>query len=106
MRRNLLPHKADTQRFRRAGISILVNNNFIISPNPVIDFLTINNVSNSSLVKFPFQITIVNSIGELVLAKSSETLPFKIDLSKFSTGVYFIIISDITQTSYFRAIKI
>ena len=87
-------------------VSILVNNNFIISPNPVIDFLTINNVSNSSFVKFPIQVNVVNSFGELVLTKKSETLPFKIDLSKFSASVYFIMISDITQASYFRAIKI
>ncbi len=66
------------------GISDFQKNNFSIYPNPANSTVSISNADGSG-------IKIVNSIGQEIYVNSEKKTDWKINVSDFSNGLYFII---------------
>lgn len=67
-------------------------NQIIISPNPANYFVNIQNIPSSA------EITIVNSLGEIVLKEKSKSKEYAhIDISSLPTGIYFVRIGEKTS---------
>jgi len=62
-------------------------NKFSIFPNPASDFININTKEKS-------EIQIFNSTGQLILSQNANSINTRLDISDFSTGVYFLNIMD------------
>ncbi|MEW5676176.1 PKD-like domain-containing protein [Flavobacterium enshiense] len=90
-------------------VIISVNNNlstvyfdkplFVLSPNPVIDNLTIKGntiISNA---------TIYNQLGQIVLKKEFNTNETQLDLSSLKTGIYSIMVDSENKQSSYKIIK-
>lgn len=73
---------------------------FIVYPNPVCssDELQIESKSISGL-----DVEIVSSLGKLVYSCKDQIAPFKISLEGFSSGVYFLKISEKDSGKYFNS---
>lgn len=68
------------------GINEFSQNNFSVYPNPAVTEIKIDLFSKDN-----FEIEIINTRGKTVLKTKNKTV---IDVSKFSTGTYFIIVRE------------
>ena len=73
---------------------------FLVYPNPATNFITIDLKSN----KKENTIHIYNSLGQEISSIISENVSEKVDISKFSEGIYFIKVNE-TAYSKFQKIK-
>jgi hypothetical protein len=72
-----------------------------VSPNPVRDLLTVGiEQSNVSLT-----VRITNSLGQLIAETSSADPEFILDFREFSSGIYFISISDGNNQETVKVVK-
>jgi hypothetical protein len=60
----------------------LTNNNILLYPNPAYDELSVEVPTNN------YELSLLNTIGQVVYKKSSAQAKERIDLSGFSSGVY------------------
>jgi hypothetical protein len=67
----------------------ITNADFIISPNPARDIVNIHPTKKST---GPCQLSITNTLGHEVYFRESISAGQQIDISRFSSGMYFIII--------------
>ena len=74
--------------------------NFLLTPNPVRDFLNITRENAERTT-----ITIYNSVGVLVHSYETYEVDFQINVSGFSSGVYFIRLSDNNRSVIQRFVK-
>jgi sugar lactone lactonase YvrE len=82
----------------------IINNNvnsggFVIYPNPVKDFLIIkgNTVVN--------KVTIFNSLGQKMFEKDQNNNEFTVDVTKLSSGIYFINVESDNKKQVLKVIK-
>ena len=68
------------------GINEFSQNNFSVYPNPAVTEIKINPFSKDN-----FEIEIINTHGNTILKTKNKTV---IDISKFSNGIYFIIVRE------------
>lgn len=68
------------------GINEFSQNNFSVYPNPAVTEIKINLFSKDN-----FEIEIINTHGKTILKTKNKTV---IDVSKFSNGIYFIIVRE------------
>lgn len=73
--------------------------NVSVSPNPIIDFMTISANENFN------SIAIFNTLGQLVLEKKVNTSEEKIDLTTLISGNYFVKINSETTSKVLKIIK-
>ena len=71
----------------------------MVSPNPVVDFITISSKENLNSIR------IYNVLGQMVFNKESKTNLEKIDLSTFSAGNYFLKVNANNNTKVFKIVK-
>ena len=82
------------------GINKINPQKFVLYPNPVSKILTIE----SGLLQ-PYQLKIVNSLGQIVITKSMDLSDDTIDVAQLCEGVYTLEILDDATTSRLRFIK-
>jgi hypothetical protein len=75
-------------------------NNFNFYPNPVTTSLTI---SSSTITDFKIEIYTI--LGKKVLTDQSKSVVTKLDLSKITTGIYFVKISTGKNSFTFKLVK-
>lgn len=73
--------------------------NFIVSPNPVTDILTIKNDQTIN------RVTAFNQLGQVVLQKEYNTNEVQLDFSGLETGIYFISMDSDKKQSTFKIVK-
>lgn len=74
-------------------------NNFVISPNPVTDILSIK---NNQIIN---RVTTFNQLGQVVLQKEYNTNEIQLDFSALKTGIYFIYVDSDKKQSTFKIVK-
>jgi len=83
------------------SIHSMINQDFFkVYPNPVIDFLTID-LHDYNEIKY----SIFDFLGNTVFSDNSSGKHFKIDLSRFRTGVYLIQINNRDKIFHQKIIK-
>ena len=78
-----------------ASIESNTTNSITIYPNPTSDFITISNFIPGD------QVVLMSLSGEEILTSTEA----KLDLTPFSSGTYFLVVSNQTGTSYHKVIK-
>jgi hypothetical protein len=96
-------YKANISDFENNYIFEKFNNNYLISPNPVTDYLELKITSeneNSS-------ISIINNLGKEIYSQLVSTASIKIDTRAFPSGIYNCIVKsgNDVQTERFVVIK-
>lgn len=66
------------------GINEIPNQNILIYPNPSFGIV---NISSDEIIE---NLTVYSSIGQLVINNSPKTRNFKVNLSSYSKGIYYI----------------
>ena len=69
-------------------------------PNPVADILKIDKGGNSELT-----IALTNGSGKLIYSTTTKMQIFELDMSKYSSGVYFIKINNTQQSEILKFVK-
>lgn len=72
---------------------------FTLSPNPVLDILTIKGTKSFS------QITILNQLGQQVVQKELNVNEVQLDLSHLKSGIYFVTINSENKQTTHKIIK-
>jgi hypothetical protein len=83
------------------AVEILTSDKWSVFPNPVKDFLNI--VPGEGLKSYKIGITDI--AGKIILEKSKISGNFKLDLTRFSNGVYFLKISEGNNLSVTKFVK-
>lgn len=83
------------------GINELLNNcNISIYPNPTNDIIIVSNLfpkNQSSLTPDSDKINIYDNLGELVLSSEITTTNLQLDLTNFTSGIYYLKTSSISK---------
>ena len=80
---------------------VIDNDSFNIYPNPATDFFSINNASNQ-----PYNLTIYNSIGQLLFEETSITNNSKkINITNFNSNLLFIKIKTENNSFTYKLLK-
>jgi hypothetical protein len=81
-------------------IQTVDNQNFAtVFPNPTKDYLTIETSENCYL-------KIVNNLGQIIKTEKNIPPQYKLDLSAFSSGIYFLqLISNTNKTQILKIFK-
>jgi hypothetical protein len=97
----ILTNKA-TSTFKTLGITdFAFSNYFSVYPNPVNDILNINNNGSIEVQS----IAVLDILGQLVIAVPNAQTISKIDVSKLTTGKYFLKMNTDKGTSIMKFIK-
>lgn len=76
-----------------------------VFPNPTNDILNVKIFSNLSNIKENSKVTITNVLGKVIYSAKSDTDSFKLDISNYESGLYFISIEDLENTISTKFIK-
>lgn len=85
------------------GIDEVANSNFVVYPNPVIDILTVQNVS----IEGNALIEVVDIEGRVVIANQVSDVygNYTIDMSRIESGVYFVKVTSNNEVQKVRIVK-
>jgi len=72
---------------------------FIIFPNPSSDEITIDNLSQKTIISF------CNLQGQLLFQKTTHERKTEIDISEFAKGIYLLILKNDKTNNYIKIIK-
>lgn len=76
-----------------------------VFPNPTNDILNVKIFSNLLNIKENSKVTITNVLGKVIYSAKSDTDSFKLDISNYESGLYFISIEDPENTISTKFIK-
>lgn len=78
-----------------------IEENLVVFPNPATSKITIQELENSNS-----EITIYSALGTIMYSEKTTKSIYDIDISNFSSGIYFVILKDGTMIKKSRFIKI
>ncbi|MCG2611133.1 T9SS type A sorting domain-containing protein [Flavobacterium sp. SM15] len=81
------------------GVNDFNNLVFTLSPNPVVDYISIK---GTTLLN---QITVINQLGQQVLEKQVNSKETQLDLSALKNGIYFITLESENKKTAYKIIK-
>ena len=86
------------------GIGIIENNfetEIKLYPNPTNGLLTIEMEGSFETI----EITVKNDIGQVIISKTEPITIFNVNLTKYSSGIYFLHISADNKSAVFKVLK-
>ncbi|MCG2611132.1 T9SS type A sorting domain-containing protein [Flavobacterium sp. SM15] len=81
------------------GTNDFTKNSFIVSPNPVVDYISIK---GDAILN---HINVINQLGQNVLEKELNSNEAQLDLSALKTGIYFIKLESGNKKTTYKIIK-